>query len=101
VAVAWSADGRRIFFSTAPETGDRDGQLWSIPATGGQAVRYDTNVGLITHIAVHPGGRRLALGARRNEPDQMWVLERFLPPAQAKGALPNTRSRRSVGSPER
>ncbi|MCX6545997.1 MAG: tetratricopeptide repeat protein [Acidobacteria bacterium] len=85
-AVAWSADGTRIFFSTYAGTGERDGQLWSIPAGGGPVVRYDTNIGLINNIAVHPDGRRLALHARRYEPDQMWVLERFLPPANGKAA---------------
>lgn len=87
-ALAWSADGKRIIFSTQDWSGDRGDQLWSIPAGGGQAVRYDTNIGLITQIAVHPDGRGLALGARRNEPDQMWVLERFLPPAKPPAKKP-------------
>lgn len=81
-AVAWSPDGRYLLFGTQNWRGDTLEQLWSIPAGGGTPVRYDTNVGLITSIAVNPDGRRIALGARRNDPDGMWVLRGFLPPAK-------------------
>ena len=81
-ALAWSADGRRIFFGTQDLSGDGGGQFWSIPAHGGRATPSGVNMGRIYHIAVHPDGRRLALDIRGNEPYQLWVLERFLPPAK-------------------
>jgi hypothetical protein len=82
--VAWSSDATRIFFSTQDWSDAHKHQLWSIPAAGGKPTLYDVNIGLINRIAVHPDGRRLALDARRNEPRQLWVLERFLPPAKAQ-----------------
>jgi dipeptidyl aminopeptidase/acylaminoacyl peptidase len=88
--VTWTPDGKRLLFSTQDWSDAHKHQLWSIAAAGGKPTLYDVNIGLINHIAVHPDGRRLALQARRNEPDQQWVLERFLPPAKsaAKPAEP-------------
>jgi Tol biopolymer transport system component len=81
-AVTWTPDGKRLLFSTQDWSDAHKHQLWSIAAAGGKPTLYDVNIGLINHIAVHPDGRRLALDARRNEPRQQWVLERFLPPAK-------------------
>jgi hypothetical protein len=72
-----------MFFSSQDWSDAHRHQLWSIPTAGGKPILYEVNIGLINRIAVHPDGRRLALHARRNEPRQQWVLERFVPPAMA------------------
>ena len=79
--LVFSPDGTRLYFSTQVFDG-ADSALWSIPVEGGTPVRSKVSIGLINQIAIHPGGRRVALGARRNLPSEMWVLENFLPPAK-------------------
>ena len=83
--LVFSPDGKRLYFSTQTFD-DADSALWSIPVAGGTPVRSRVSVGLINQIAIHPGGRRVALGARRNLPSEMWVLENFLPPAKEPAA---------------
>jgi hypothetical protein len=80
-ALAFARDGKRLYFSTQEFGGTSHG-LWSIPVEGGTPVRSQVSIGLINQIAIHPGGGRVALGARRNLPSEMWVLENFLPPAK-------------------
>jgi len=80
-SVAWSLDGRQIFF-TGDEYEDDElndentGDLWTVSVTGGPARRLTTNPGTEASPAVSPDGRRIAFlstPARGAETDVMVV----------------------------
>ena len=64
-SLQWSRDGRHLFF-TGDEGEDDElsqestGDLWTVPATGGPALRLTTNPGTESSPAVSPEGQRMA-----------------------------------------
>ena len=86
--VAWTPDGQYLLFG-------RDGppdqehemprtELWRVPAAGGEAQRTGLVMdGAISELRIHPDGRRIAFTLRQ-EMDELWVIENFLPTRQAK-----------------
>jgi len=83
-AVAWSADGRSIWFlRTTKSAGDRGATrgIWRMTADGGDKKALGVEVDQkeeMRALAVSPDGRHLAFtaGSPTREP---WVLEHFLP----------------------
>ncbi len=80
-SVAWSMDGRQIFFAGDEYEDDElnsqnTGDLWTVPVTGGPARRLTTNPGTESSPSVSPDGRRMAFlstPARGSETDLMVV----------------------------
>jgi len=70
--LSWTPDSRHLLCKTD------EGQVWSIPASGGQARKLAIPVKGLTQLRVHPDGKRVAMSIE--EPGaEIWVLENFLP----------------------
>ena len=82
--LAWTPDGRNVLI--ARRTGkDEMPELWRIPIAGGEPQRTGLSVEGIGIVAPHPDGRRIAFdtGNRGGSPNELWVLENFLPPLKS------------------
>lgn len=80
----WTPDGRSLFFGKFEN--DKS-SLWIVPSGGGTPRKLDIVVGDTTFLRIHPDGRRIAYdtGVQAQE---LWMLERFLPPATKSGTKP-------------
>ena len=75
-SVAWSPDGRSIYFSRGSKGDASD--LWRVPATGGQAEKFDMTSTGLTKISFRPDGKELAFMSWTIT-SEVWVMENFLP----------------------
>jgi len=70
--LCWTPDSRYVLCR------NQEGQVWRIPASGGEARKLAIPVKGLRELRVHPGGKRVAMWVE--EPgSQIWVLENFLP----------------------
>jgi Tol biopolymer transport system component len=78
-SVAWSADGKDIFFSKTIE-GNKTGkcELWRVPSKGGEPVKFDFAVEGLIDLNIHPEGSRIAFTLWHVD-EEVWVMENFLP----------------------
>ncbi|MDP2957263.1 MAG: tetratricopeptide repeat protein [Longimicrobiales bacterium] len=76
VALAWSTDGRYVFFELS---NGNDHRLMRVAATGGPAQETDMVIGgRIAHLRMHPDGQRLSFTLFRDS-GEVWIMEDFLP----------------------
>jgi Tol biopolymer transport system component len=75
----WAPDSRSLFVRKGTET-------WRAPIDGGQPSKLDVTLDPTwAAFDVHPDGRQIAIQTdARGKPPELWVLENFLPPANAK-----------------
>jgi len=78
-SVAWSADGKDIFFSKTIE-GSKVGkcELWRIPSEGGEPEKFNLAGDGLIDLNIHPDGSRIAFTLWQAD-EQVWVMENFLP----------------------
>lgn len=83
--LAWTPDGRHILFGTGTTGQERRFALWRISAEGGEPQELGLSMeGLSLYgLSVHPDGRRIAFTAGVPARDEVWVLQNFLPAAEA------------------
>ena len=81
--IMWTPDGRYILFVKKANE-KAPGELWSIPAEGGQAQNLGVAMEDLIELRVHPDGRRLAFTAGKRDASEIWVMENFLPAAQPR-----------------
>lgn len=74
--VAWSRDGRSIFYPVEGEDGQH--QLWRAFVAGGPPQKIDVTMGYVRNLRVHPDGRRIAFDSGSGGAE-VWVMENFLP----------------------
>jgi Tol biopolymer transport system component len=79
--VAWTPDGRYLVFA---KSGDKQSELWRIPAGGGEPQKLGQLLGRVSGLRVHPDGQRIAFGVRQWNKGGVWVMENFLPVAQPR-----------------
>jgi len=80
----WTPDGRFVVFvKTFGANTDRK-ELWRVPAEGGAARKIDLNGVVGDFVRFHPDGRRVAFTAGERAASEVWVMENFLPTANAK-----------------
>ena len=79
--IAWSPDGRFIYYSDLPAAGGKTWHLWRVPADGGTAQDLGSAANFHEHLSVHPDGSRITFSTEtlNPEPAQLWVMENFLP----------------------
>ena len=96
--LTWTPDGRYILFVKYKDSADNphelwqmvgqdllpSGELWQIPAEGGEPQMLLTMEGLpmngLRFISLHPDGRRIAFtGISPGAGQEIWVMENFLP----------------------
>jgi len=78
-SMAWSADGKNVFFSKTLE-GTKTGkcELWRIPSEGGEPEKFDLAVDGLIDLNIHPEGSLLAF-TLWHVAEEVWVMENFLP----------------------
>ena len=91
VDIAWSPDGRYIFFekisSKARDVGPHDWELWRVPVQGGTAENLGLVMGILTKFSIHPDGQHIAISSSTlgiAPAPEVWVMENFLPKAKTK-----------------
>jgi tricorn protease len=72
VALAWSPDGKDVYFRSAAAQPDGRPELWRVPVAGGTPARLP--LGECSLLSVHPGGRRIAFTPWSNE---SWSWKRY------------------------
>jgi Tol biopolymer transport system component len=88
--VSWTPDGRFILFIQLGGDETQRG-LWCISANGGQPRKValtGIDATKVTRLAVHPGGKQLALFAAATGKSEVWALENFLPPLKDSSPPP-------------
>jgi Tol biopolymer transport system component len=80
VDIAWSADGRYIYYSDNPPGGSGEWRLRRVSAEGGDAVDLGSVTRYYRQISVHPDGSRITFSSApaKIEPAQLWVMEHIL-----------------------
>ena len=66
--------------SHAPEHGADGGELWVVPAEGGEARKTEltTHDAFLGELNIHPDGKRIGYSVK-SWTTEYWVLENFLP----------------------
>ncbi len=76
--ISWSPDGKRIAYSAAQN-------IWIVPSEGGTPAEVKTGLaGRPTNLSWSPDGAKIAFTAIQGGDPELWLMEDFLPPAQAK-----------------
>lgn len=57
--------------------------IWRVPLAGGEAENIGISMDRIRELRIHPDGRRIAFDSVIDAPSELWVLENFLPKANA------------------
>jgi Tol biopolymer transport system component len=91
VDVAWSPDGKYVFFSkiSSEQKGDKpfDWELWKVSVEGGPAEKLGLVMQRFRSLSIHPDGQQIAFASHALgvEPaPEVWVMENFLPKIDKK-----------------
>lgn len=76
--LAWTPDGRYIFFTVPAATKEEPAALWRVPAAGGQPEKLALAMPGLREVRVHPDGRRIAFFAQQTM-TEVWLMENLLP----------------------
>jgi Tol biopolymer transport system component len=81
IDLAWSPDGRFIYYYDNPTGKSGDWHMRRVPAEGGEVLDLGLVMRYYRQLSVHPDGSRITFSAppTKREPDQVWVMENFLP----------------------
>jgi Tol biopolymer transport system component len=105
--MAWSPDGRFIYYVERPSRTSEADELWRVPSAGGPARKLLSFPAQIWHLRIDPTGRYLSFGSetdgwnRREGPEpppsvspeqiarewgKEYVLDQFLPESELRPA---------------
>ena len=81
IEVAWSPDGRFIYYFDNPTSAVGNWHLRRIPAEGGDPQDMGLVMRNFRQLSVHPDGSRITYSTAppNREPSGVWVMENFLP----------------------
>jgi Tol biopolymer transport system component len=86
VDIAWSPDGRYVYFSkiSSEQKGDKpfDWELWKVSVEGGKAEKTGLKMRGIPSFSIHPDGQQIVWSSHSlgKEPASgVWVMKNFLP----------------------
>jgi len=84
-SVAWSPDGKYLFFSRIPEGRGKTDiiELWRIPKEGGDPEKYPLEAKGIENLRIHPDGQKIIFNTFKVN-SELWVIENFLPKQKDK-----------------
>jgi Tol biopolymer transport system component len=85
IDIAWSPDGKHIYFSEDPD-GDLKWELMRISSEGGTPQSLGLTMERIEHLSFNPDGSRITFASRtpQSKLPQVWVMENFLPKEKTK-----------------
>jgi Tol biopolymer transport system component len=75
----WSGDGKSILY--IKRTGDANkqrGELWLVPAAGGEPTRIGPSMERLRRVRLHPDGKRIVFTSEKTVLG-VWEMENFLP----------------------
>jgi Tol biopolymer transport system component len=86
----WAPDSRSFFIYSIKDKSTGDREVWRVWVDGAQPQKLDLNVDFLgpqpasdQRLHPHPDGKRVAFAATEPaKPDEVWVMENFLPPAE-------------------
>jgi Tol biopolymer transport system component len=80
IDIAWSPDGKYIYFSEDPD-GDLKWELKRISSEGGKPQSLGLTMEIMQQLSFSADGRRITFASRFPQPElpQVWVMENFLP----------------------
>lgn len=82
---AWTSDQRYLIFANGGFTDRTPSTLWRIPVGGGQLEPMGLSMsGRIVSPQLTSDGRRIFFSRLEKGPQELWVLENFLPSARVK-----------------
>jgi Tol biopolymer transport system component len=76
----WTRDGRYII-ARALDTASSE--IWRVPAQGGTPLKLDLSVPKMDSFTLHPDNSRFAFSVDEGAKSELWVMENFLPAAEA------------------
>jgi Tol biopolymer transport system component len=78
--LAWSQDGRYLFFGKRHDAKSEVVDVWRIPVEGGDPQKLELSLSHLMHMRFHPDGRHIAFTASTQpEKRELWVMKNFLP----------------------
>jgi Tol biopolymer transport system component len=88
----WAPDSLALFVYSIKDKSTGEREVWRVPIDGTLPQRLDLNVNFLgpfgnsdQQFHAHPDGKRVAFAAtERTRPEEVWVLENFLPTAAMK-----------------
>jgi Tol biopolymer transport system component len=75
----WTRDGKSILY--IKKTGDANkekGELWRVPAAGGEPTKIGLKMERMKHLRLHPDGKRIVFASEKVVLG-VWEMENFLP----------------------
>jgi Tol biopolymer transport system component len=82
-SVAWSPDGKYLFFSkNSKGEGKLKIELWRIASEGGEPVKFPLVADGMENLRIHPDGKRISFNTATHQ-RETWVMENFLPETKA------------------
>jgi Tol biopolymer transport system component len=78
--MAWTGDGKNLFYGKLQDGSKDVVDLWVIPAAGGEPKKTGLSMSRLMHLRVSPDGRQIAFTASEQPgKSELWVMENFLP----------------------
>jgi Tol biopolymer transport system component len=79
-SVAWSPDGKHLFFSKIPEGENKTGriELWRIAYEGDDPIKLPLVAEGMENLRIHPDGKKISFNTFQVN-SEVWVMENFLP----------------------
>ncbi len=83
--LAWMPDGKNILYGKL-QNGSKDiGDLWRIPAAGGEPQKAGLSMSHLLILRISPDGKQIAFTASEQPAkSEVWVMENFLPKEKSK-----------------
>jgi Tol biopolymer transport system component len=82
----WTRDGKSILFIKSISSSKTEkGELWQVPAAGGEPTKIGLSMEFIRHLRLHPDGKRIVFTSEKIV-QEVWVMENYLP--KEKSAAP-------------
>jgi Tol biopolymer transport system component len=81
----WTRDGKSILFIKRISSSKTEkGELWQVPAAGGEPTKIGLSMELMRHLRLHPDGKRIVFTSEKIL-QEVWVMENFLPKEKSAG----------------
>lgn len=82
----WTRDGKSILYiKRTAGAKEEKGELWLVPAAGGEPTRIGLNMERMKHLRLHPEGKRIVFTSEKIVLE-VWVMENILPKEKSAAA---------------
>lgn len=85
--INWTPDGRHLLFVISSGPLNQQRTVWKVPVSGGPPTKTALGATGLRDLHLHPDGRRVLFTAGEGS-DEVWVLDRLLPPHGARTSPP-------------